>query len=202
MRQGHVFSCGGKRTRKTECLHPAYPSSDPWAAPAANAQLGSRWQRAPCRPKWGCGFTNFWSYALSMCYLGGCSCTVRGHLSGGSLPNFQRGYGIAFIAIHRELTSKWEWKGLFCMLSHLRDKLTLCLGKKKKYIAHWGWTANHKRVHHLAIEQATKNILTGFDEVLNGVEHTKGITHCSDINPSLLPKKYMQMACSQYWEIN
>lgn len=44
-------------------------------------------------------------------------------------------------------------------------------------------------MHHLAIEQATKNILKGFDEVLNGVEHTTDITHCSDINPSLLPKK-------------
>lgn len=52
-------------------------------------------------------------------------------------------------------------------------------------------------MHHLAIEQATKNILKVFDEVLNGLEHTKDITRRSDINSGLLPKKYMQMASSQ-----
>lgn len=57
-------------------------------------------------------------------------------------------------------------------------------------------------MQHLAIEQAAKHILEGFDEVLNGLEHTKDITHRSDINPSLLPKKYMQMASSQHGEIN
>lgn len=44
-------------------------------------------------------------------------------------------------------------------------------------------------MHHLAIEQATKNILKGFDEVLNGLEHSKDIRHHNAINPSLLPKK-------------
>lgn len=53
-------------------------------------------------------------------------------------------------------------------------------------------------MQHLAIEQAAKHILEGFDEVLNGLEHTKDIAQRSDINPSLLPKKYMQMASSQH----
>lgn len=95
--------------------------------------------------------------------------------------------------------------GFFCMFLHFRGKRLIL------YAGQYSSKTGEKRSLLTGVEPQTKRgciiwllnklqktVLKGFDEVLNGLEHTKDITHRSDINPSLLPNTYMQMASSQY----